>query len=106
MSRHNGLIKLGFWFSVNEPKLPQPFIDKETYISLVDKEKVIKYLEAGRDVNFQKGWSACRICGCGNGSHEKTDGKYIWPSGLSHYIKEHDVKLPDEFYTHLKGWLE
>lgn len=106
MRWYNKLIKIGFWYSVYEPTLPQPEVCEETYISLVDKEKVIKYLENGRDIEFQKGWSTCRICGCENGSHEKTDEKYVWPSGLSHYVKEHDVELPIGFYTHMKAWLE
>jgi hypothetical protein len=30
-----------------------------------------------------------------------TDGVYCWPEGLAHYVKEHDVRLPDEFVTHV-----
>jgi hypothetical protein len=30
-----------------------------------------------------------------------TDGKYIWPKGLSHYIENHNVWLPDIFIDHV-----
>ncbi|CBN76468.1 conserved unknown protein [Ectocarpus siliculosus] len=28
-----------------------------------------------------------------------TDGKYVWPEGLAHYIEEHAVRPPDDFVT-------
>ncbi|WP_212823110.1 hypothetical protein [Catellatospora sp. TT07R-123] len=43
------------------------------------------------------GVSLCRLCGCGNGSAEQTDGEFIWPEGLAHYVEDHRVRLPDEF---------
>jgi hypothetical protein len=49
------------------------------------------------------GYSTCRICGKhDNGNLELTDGTYIWPSGLEHYVREHAVRLPDEFVAHLE----
>jgi len=46
------------------------------------------------------GLSPCRICGRNNGSLEYTDGTYLWPQGLAHYVDEHEVRLPDEFVRH------
>jgi hypothetical protein len=34
------------------------------------------------------------------GSADLTDGLWIWPEGLCHYIDVHSVRLPDEFVQH------
>jgi hypothetical protein len=31
------------------------------------------------------------------GSQDLTDGHWIWPEGLWHYVQDHAVRLPDEF---------
>lgn len=54
MRWYNKLIKIGFWYSVYEPTLPRPEVCKETYISLVDKEKVISILKMVEILNFKK----------------------------------------------------
>ena len=37
-----------------------------------------------------------------NGNLDLTDGVYLWPEGLAHYVREHDVRLPDEFTEHVR----
>ena len=32
-----------------------------------------------------------------NGDSELTDGVFVWPEGLAHYVAVHDVRLPEEF---------
>ena len=45
--------------------------------------------------------SWCRFgCSLANGSAELTDGVFIWPEGLAHYVAEHSVALPDDFRQH------
>jgi hypothetical protein len=34
------------------------------------------------------------------GSRELTDGLWIWPEGLSHYVRAHGIILPEEFVAH------
>jgi hypothetical protein len=31
------------------------------------------------------------------GYRDFTDGRWVWPEGLVHYVREHQVPLPDEF---------
>ena len=31
------------------------------------------------------------------GSTDQTDGEWVWPKGLAHYIEHHSVALPEEF---------
>ena len=35
------------------------------------------------------------------GACDLTDGTYCWPEGLTHYIMEHQVRLPDEIVRHI-----
>src|SRR5262249_50221737 len=65
------------------------------------------------------GYSTCRFF-CGKkwrsrgmslstrllGSDELTDGEWIWPEGLPHYIEAHYVCLPEEFVARMElhGW--
>jgi len=37
------------------------------------------------------------------GSRELTDGEWIWPEGLAHYVEHHDVILPDAFVDHCRS---
>ena len=104
------LILIGYWVntskymfaSTNKYAEPSKLQDPEFWKSR-NKEGVIKYLEAATRINFQKGWSNCRICGAHLGSSEATDGKYAWPHQFEHYIKSHDVKIPEEFYAHIES---
>ena len=37
-----------------------------------------------------------------NGSREFTDGVYLWPEGLSHYVRDHGVRLPTAIVRHMQ----
>jgi hypothetical protein len=67
-----------------------------------DQIRVLNYLEHGMRAEQYRGYSWCRICGFeDNGSAEFTDGTYIWPTGLAHYVDKHSVRLPAEFLAHV-----
>jgi len=36
------------------------------------------------------------------GSKELTDGVFVWPEGLHHYVSRYNVVLPEEFVEHMK----
>jgi hypothetical protein len=62
------------------------------------------YLAAGITHEQYLGFSWCRF-GCGisptlMGSRDLTDGAWVWPEGLSHYVREHAIVLPEEFIAH------
>jgi hypothetical protein len=57
---------------------------------------VVAYLRSGTVVAVSAGFSVCRICRIRNGSSELTDGDFVWPEGLAHYVEEHGVQLPPE----------
>jgi hypothetical protein len=63
-------------------------------------ERVALYLDNGYISARYRGWSNCRLCGEHVGSKDKSDGVYVWPDGLSHYLRIHKVRLSDEFVEH------
>ncbi len=99
------LIAVGFWASYLEKDLPDinGFIDKS--ISLSERLMLSTYLKKQFEYEVWRGWSYCRFnCGIPEeqmGHSDYTDGKYVWPEGLSHYIEKHDLWLPSEFVDHV-----
>ena len=69
-----------------------------------ERSKLAEYLDSGYVAEMYLGHSWCRF-GCGipdnqMGSTELHDGAWMWPEGLSHYVLEHGVLLPEEFVAH------
>ena len=65
-------------------------------------EVVADYLDRGLIHEQYRGYSWCRFS-CGErhmGSCDFTDGHWVWPEGLSHYLRVHSVRLPEEFVQH------
>ncbi len=72
-----------------------------------DRERIAAYLEAGWTFVQWRGLSHCRFA-CGveirdMGSRCLTDGEWVWPEGLSHYVVRHLVRLPDEFVRSMES---
>jgi hypothetical protein len=105
---------VGFWKAESGifrlcPK-PQSLVKRKWHET--DLAFILGYLRGGHNalkwepqpgiilINAYGGWSTCRFnCeeGLFNGSEEYTDGEWIWPEGLAHYVERHNVVLPDEF---------
>lgn len=67
------------------------------------RRRTTRHLGAGALVNQYRGISRCRFLREDNGSAEMTDGTYCWPEGLAHYVRQHDVRLPEEFQRHVEA---
>ncbi len=94
---------IGYWITslTDENYLPpQEFVCDE---GSPVREVVADYLDSGTVVAAYRGLSWCRFrCGdrCHSmGSCELSDGQWIWPEGLSHYVRDHNIRLPEEFIT-------
>jgi hypothetical protein len=101
------LIAIGYWRSRWQPDLPHPKDLVDDRISGEARKLLVSYLDKGKIVMHCLGFSTCRF-NCGIPDHEMgnsclTDGKFIWPEKLSHYISEHKVWLPEPFIFHVKG---
>jgi hypothetical protein len=63
-----------------------------------DRQKVAVYLENGEKYAAYRGYSWCRVfCDRKMGDSEISDGYWVWPEDLGHYVREHGVVLPREF---------
>src|SRR5262249_21234053 len=116
---------IGYWRSTREPDWPDPqdFVDDSW--DPEERDLVARYLESGASPPWmQCGPSWCRICssdpleridqdrmnqaervrssGDFNGTGEWTDGVYLWPEGLSYYVREHAVHLPVVIIEHIR----
>jgi hypothetical protein len=82
---------------------PHDFVDEKW--DPVQRNAVIRHLQAGETFESWRGWSWCRFK-CGDqkmGSQCLTDGTYVWPQGFVHYIEHHAVRPPQEFIDHVLG---
>jgi hypothetical protein len=95
------LILIGYWLDKDEPGWPdvRAFVD-ETWDER-ERNAVADYLDSGLIAWFQAGFSVCRFCALMNGSAERTDGVYVWPEGLAHYVRDHGVRLPRSIIEHI-----
>jgi hypothetical protein len=100
------LLAIGFWYDpldrflgrhrgVDPTRLVQPEWAGD------ERSQLAQYLRAGHRCCSYLGFSFCRFeCGIARnrmGSGDLTDGTWIWPEGLAHYVEEHGICLPDEF---------
>lgn len=100
------LTAIGYWHSIFEPEFPDPawFVDEHWHTT--EKQMVIRHLSQAHPLIDWTGKSWCRFR-CGNvemGSADLTDGAYIFPQGLVHYLEAHLVKLPEEFIRHVQEY--
>ncbi|MET7297991.1 hypothetical protein [Embleya sp. NPDC005575] len=92
---------LGYWRSSDSPRLPDPANLVDTTWDGAERALVVDYLDRGQIGRRFMGITRCRICDAPNGGAEKTDGVFVWPNGLAHYLEEHGVRLPHEFVAHV-----
>jgi hypothetical protein len=103
-----GLRAIGFWNGIHTsegwPDVTQ-FVDPDW--DQEERDFIVDYLRRGVLGRLYMGYSTCRICGrTDNGDSEYSDGTFVWPSGLAHYVAEHAVRLPNEFVTHASDFTE
>ncbi len=97
---------IGYWRGEQVPQWPNvlDFVDAEWDED--DRHATWQYVLQGTVARVWMGWSYCRICGVQNGDADLTDGFYMWPEGLAHYVHDHKVRLPDEFVRHARSRLD
>lgn len=96
------LILIGYWRSAAEPHWPDPAWFVDDAWSPAERARVLAYLRGGVALWAVAGPSWCRFR-CSNfssGSSELSDGRFVWPGGLAHYVECHAVRPPDEFVAH------
>lgn len=97
-------IVIGYWAEQGKPDSPYPdpheLIDPDQ--PREERFAVVDYLTRGLVARAYLGRSRCRICGDPKNGHlELTDGTFLWPEGLVHYVRDHNVRLPTAFVEHI-----
>lgn len=96
------LTRIGYWSASEGDAWP----DVNGFVDLTwdaeERARAVSHLRHGILARAYLGHSICRICGEPNGSTELTDGTYLWPGGLAHYVDQHGVRLPVEFVGHVE----
>lgn len=94
---------LGYLVDVIFDAMPDPRDLVDPDWPKAERELIAAYLEAAPAVEHWMGYSYCRF-ECGEhdmGTQDLSDGTWIWPEGLAHYVLEHSVRLPEEFIQHI-----
>ncbi|PUZ24559.1 hypothetical protein GA0116948_105194 [Chitinophaga costaii] len=98
----HSLTMIGYWQSVYETDYPDPAWFTDHNWDAAIRQQVLVHLKAGKPMPYTyMGQSWCRFRCDGPrtgrlGSMEFTDGKYVWPEGLVHYLEAHALRLPPE----------
>jgi hypothetical protein len=101
------LILIGYWRGAGAAGWPDPadFIDSAWNED--ERDLVADYLGRGFVVRAYMGYSRCRLCDLRtNGALELSDGVYVWPEGLAHYITDHGLRPPEPFVAHVLSMSE
>ena len=108
MSQLDQMTCVGYWRSPEQPDLPHPgdFVDASWDAG--ERRRVIEYLDHAYQIpmlSFGPSW--CRM-GCAGfpkdiGTQDLTDGVWLFPEGLVHYVRHHAVRPPETFLEHLRG---
>lgn len=89
---------------VHPSAIPQKLQSSNSTLS--GNQGLIAYLKAGHRFQSDLGYSFCRFdCGTEDkkmGCSDLTDGVWVWPEGLSHYVELHNVLLPVDFLNHME----
>ena len=91
---------IGYWRNESHPEYPHPTSWIDENWDEDERHQVGGYFANGTLLRTFMGLSLCRICGINNGALEYTDGVYVWPEGLAHYIYDHAVRLPQLLVDH------
>ena len=105
---HNGmdnvisLKEVGFWKDSGDDRIDPRMLPK-----MDPNLHILTYLKNGFCLGEYTGYSHCRFeCGVSDyemGNKDLTDGVYIWPEGLIHYIEQHNISLPRYFIDHIES---
>lgn len=99
------LTLIGYWRSEagdgrpGDGRWPSPATFVDSSWDVDERDSVADYLGRGFVVRAYMGYSPCRLCDLEtNGNLELSDGVYVWPEGLEHYVRDHAVRLPEPFF--------
>jgi hypothetical protein len=104
-------IEVGFWSSFPGDTRPDPVPLCSRVPARSVHPDVLAYVTTAALVeSVELGFSHCRIAECPHfnkrsaalGCANLTDGVFLWPEGLVHYVSAHGLQLPPTFQRHIE----
>ncbi|WP_164012624.1 hypothetical protein [Pyxidicoccus trucidator] len=97
---------VGYWKGTGEDaRWPHPRDLVDPSWEKERRQQIVSYLQRGVVILECLGYSHCRFPGgppgAQMGCRELSDGAWCWPEGLAIYVRDYDVRLPDEFVAHM-----
>lgn len=96
----------GMWNFGDEPSADVPRIEEaidELWLP-ADKTKLIEFLESATTVAaFGYLGNKCQLCDAPVPLAHESDGIWVWASDLAHYVREHNVVIPDRWANRIRG---
>lgn len=107
MNQREPLKAIGYWQEPEFPEgetLPHPQDLVNPFWRLDERAQIVAYLRAGKVAAQWRGYAQCRLCppGTALGSCDLTDGEWVWPQQLEHYVEKHSLFLPNEFIDSMR----
>jgi hypothetical protein len=103
---------VGYWWSHPKERMskykrfPDPRRLVDSGWCADERPQIAAYLRSGWTYTQWRGMSYCRFqCGVPGyemGTRCLSDGEWVWPEGLAHYVECHEVRLPDEFVESMR----
>lgn len=97
------LRNVGYWKTEEHLDYPEPADLIDFSWSEASRCDVANYLTHGLIAGSWAGIAKCRICKTSLGFRDLSDGVFVWPEGLDHYVLVHAVRLPEEFLLHINS---
>ena len=110
MGDRPALKAVGYWREAGSRRWPRPQWLVRPGWHVEDRARIVTYLRSGHE---RASWLGCSFCrfGCGVderllGCRDLTDGEWVWPEGLAHYVEAHSVFLPEPLVDTIRahGW--
>lgn len=92
------ILREGFWSDHEDgnKNLPKAIAKEKAWKGKRKFLAALSKVEHRAQCTHFKGWSNCRCCEKKNGSNEfklrRLGCIWIWPSGFSHYVEEHNIR--------------
>ena len=96
----------GFWRDEQSPESNLPLLADwvDPLWTPQDRLELIEYVRSAPMVVATSGQKACALCDAElSVSSFQSDGAWLWPQDLGHYMANHGVRLPDAFAMHIKA---
>ena len=89
---------IGRWISsLNDSEYPPPHELVGEYDRTI-QQKIVDRLNNGHVLHVYRGFATCLFrCNYSEAYTKRTDGHWVWPCDLAHYVETHSVLVPPEF---------